>query len=96
MNLSLSEKQFDNKIVLIEIDDKSLGELGSWPWSRHLAAEMINILKKSEPKLIGLNVPLTEKEPNQGIKEIRTFREKFIAHPNVKKRATLTTWILKT
>ena len=95
MKLSLSEKQDGNKLLLIEIDDKSLGELGSWPWPRHLAAEMINILKKSEPKLIGLNVPLIEKEPNQGIKEIRTFREKFKAHPNVKKRATLATWILE-
>ena len=95
MKLSQTERQGQAKIVLVNIDDKSLARLGQWPWSRNLIADMINILKKNEVRLIGLNLPFIEKEPNQGLVEVKTFHEKFKAYPFPKKDDALTAWILK-
>ena len=94
MRLIQSEKQGSNKIALIDIDDKSLAILGSWPWPRNLIAEMINLLKNNGIKLIGLNIPFFEKEKNQGLAEVNAFRERFKADPSIKKDAVVTTWIL--
>jgi serine/threonine-protein kinase len=87
------EKQDASHVVLINIDDKSLARLGSWPWPRHLIAEMIDILKESGVKLVGLNVPLLEKQANLGLQVLRSFYEKFQAYPFGEKDPAMTTWI---
>lgn len=50
----------DNRIVIIEIDDKSLAELGQWPWSRTLHAKLIQRINKSNPKALFLDIFFTE------------------------------------
>lgn len=95
MKLSQTERQGRAKIALINIDDKSLARLGQWPWSRNLIADLINILKKGEVRLIGLNLPFLEKETNQGLVEVKAFHEKFKAYPFPKKDDTLTGWVIK-
>ena len=76
-----AEKRADNKIALIEIDDKSLTMLGPWPWPRNYIAEMIDIHKGDGVKLIGPYLPFFEKEPTQGLREVKAFREKFNVYP---------------
>ena len=61
----------ESKVALVNIDDKSIRELGQWPWPRHIIAEMISILKNNGAKFIGLDVVFREKEQNPGIKEIK-------------------------
>ncbi len=34
----------EKRIVILDIDEKSLGELGRWPWSRRLMAELVDKL----------------------------------------------------
>ena len=46
----------DERIVIIEIDDKSLAELGRWPWSRTVHANLIHQINKSNPKALFLDV----------------------------------------
>ena len=50
MRLTFSEQKGSHDIVLIEIDGKSLKEIGPWPWPRLVIAEMIQSLTQaSEP-----------------------------------------------
>ena len=93
LKFSPEEKQGVSQVVLINIDDKSLTHLGSWPWPRNLIAEMIDILKEGGVKLIGLNVPLFEKQANLGLEVLRSFHEKFKAYPFGEKDPTIATWI---
>ena len=95
MRFTPAESQGDKKIVLIDIDDKSVDRLGPWPWPRHLIGEMITILKRNRTRLIGLNIPFFEKEPNQGLREVKSFKTKFDAHPFAKKDANMVNWIMK-
>lgn len=89
-----AEKRADNKIALIEIDDKSLTMLGPWPWPRNYIAEMIDILKGDGVKLICPYLPFFEKEPNQGLREVKAFREKFDVYPLKNDHAPIKVWIL--
>lgn len=42
--------------ILVEIDDKSLSELGQWPWPRTRIADLIDRIAAYEPAAIGLEV----------------------------------------
>ena len=83
-----------DRIVLVEIDDQSLDELGSWPWPRRVIAEMIDILKKNGARTVGLNIPVDEAERNEGLDEIKRFREKFDAYPAASGDTALKKWVL--
>ncbi|MFC1819632.1 CHASE2 domain-containing serine/threonine-protein kinase [Thermodesulfobacteriota bacterium] len=88
------DQSFD-KIVLIDIDDKSFNTLGQWPWPRSLIAEMIDTLNGNGAKLIGLNIPFTEKEVNEGLRELKAFRKRYNAYPPTKKDISLRRWVIE-
>jgi len=82
------------RVVIVEIDDKSLDKFGSWPWPRRLIAEMIDVLRENEALIIGLNIPVDEAEYNSGLEEIRKFREKYNAYPAASADMSLKGWVL--
>jgi len=53
-----------NKIVIVGIDDKSIQQLGRWPWPRDILARGIRNLKKSGAKVIGIDIIFPE--PSRG------------------------------
>jgi len=63
-----------NIISIVNIDEKSLKQLGPWPWPRRVIAEMLSILKNNGAKLIVLDFLFSEKERNQGLIEIRALQ----------------------
>jgi eukaryotic-like serine/threonine-protein kinase len=71
MRLSLSPSMGASKIAIVNIDEKSLDQLGSWPWPRSVISDMITILKNNGARLIALDLDFSEKEKNQGLEEIR-------------------------
>lgn len=95
MKLVQDERWGAPKIALVEIDDKSLDELGAWPWPRRVIAEMIDIFESSGAKLIGINLPFVDRESSQGSEEARKLRERFSADPLSAKDALLTAWVLE-
>ncbi|MEL1263848.1 CHASE2 domain-containing protein [Pseudoxanthomonas putridarboris] len=50
----------DGRIVVVDIDQKSLAELGRWPWSRRLHAQLIDRLHLAGVKGVAFNVLLSE------------------------------------
>lgn len=49
-----------DRIVVVEIDPKSLAELGRWPWSRRTHAELIDRLNAAGVRGIGLDILLSD------------------------------------
>ncbi|MGI4777902.1 MAG: CHASE2 domain-containing protein [Janthinobacterium lividum] len=49
-----------NDPVIVAIDDKSLAQLGDWPWRRTSLAEVLQRIATDSPRCIGLNLPLHE------------------------------------
>ena len=60
----------DQKISVIAIDDRSIENLGRWPWPRSLQAEMIDKLAQSGTTVIGNTILLSEPQTHLGDKYI--------------------------
>ncbi|MBW1943292.1 MAG: CHASE2 domain-containing protein [Deltaproteobacteria bacterium] len=93
MRLDLPQSMGQNKIAIVNIDDKSLQHLGPWPWPRHLIAEMVQILKNNGAKLVGLDLLFSEKENNQGLQEIKRLHAEIQARDGETKKDQ---WLLGT
>ena len=52
-------------VVIVSIDEKSISEIGRWPWRRDVLASLINKLSEGKPKAIGIDVMLLEKESSE-------------------------------
>jgi serine phosphatase RsbU (regulator of sigma subunit)/CHASE2 domain-containing sensor protein len=48
--------------VVIAIDEKSLHDLGQWPWPRTIIADLIEAIGKHEPAAIGVDVLMPESD----------------------------------
>lgn len=58
----------DNRIVILDIDEKSLGEVGRWPWSRNLMAELLDkLFDRHGVQLVAFDVVWAERDPSSGI-----------------------------
>lgn len=71
------DEQATSEIVIVDIDDESIEKLGRWPWPRSLVARGIETISAADPKVIGLNLILSEAEQNTGLKEIRGLESLF-------------------
>jgi len=79
----------DDRIVILDIDEKSLQELGHWPWSRDLLAKFIDkLFDKYQIAVVGFDVVFAEADYSSGIrvldqfarselKEVTGFREAY-------------------
>ena len=55
-------KKKDSDVVIIDIDEKSLGKFGQFPWNRTVFAKILDQLNTSDPKAIGFDIFFTEKD----------------------------------
>ncbi|MFW5432641.1 MAG: CHASE2 domain-containing protein [Methylophilaceae bacterium] len=49
-------------VIIVAIDQDSLSQLGRWPWSRQLHADLLQHLKHENPAAIGLDIIFAEPE----------------------------------
>lgn len=58
----------DDRIVIVDIDDRSLAELGRWPWRRDLMAEIVDILFESyRIRAVGFDVVFAGSDQDPGM-----------------------------
>ena len=63
----------DSEVVIIDIDEESLGKFGQFPWSRSVFANIIDQVKVTEPKAIGFDVFFTEKDKQSPEEIIKSY-----------------------
>ncbi|WP_019448872.1 CHASE2 domain-containing protein [Cupriavidus sp. BIS7] len=51
-----------NDIVIVAIDDESIGVLGRWPWRRSVLAALVDHIQADQPRVIGIDVILSERD----------------------------------
>jgi adenylate cyclase len=54
-------------VVIVDIDEASLAELGQWPWSRSVLASLVNRLRQDGAAAIGFDVVFAEPDRNLSI-----------------------------
>ena len=64
-------KTVDSRIVIVDIDERSLLEQGRWPWSRNQLAAMVNqLFDHYKIKVLGFDVVFAEKDESSGLKTL--------------------------
>jgi adenylate cyclase len=62
----------DERVVIVDIDEKSLAEVGRWPWGRNrLAALMDELLVRQQAAVVGFDVVFGEPDESSGLKQLR-------------------------
>ncbi len=58
----------DERIVIVDIDEKSLAEVGRWPWGRDRISKLIDqLIDHYEVELIGFDVVFSEPDESSGL-----------------------------
>lgn len=71
----------DSRIVILAIDDKSLGDVGQWPWKRDVHAELVEKLNQGSPAVIGFDI--TFPLPSENDRDDQSFIEAVEKSDNV-------------
>jgi CHASE2 domain-containing sensor protein/tRNA A-37 threonylcarbamoyl transferase component Bud32 len=72
--MTLRHKQQTSPVVLVEIDERSLDEIGPWPWPRSYIAQVVQRISRSAPKALGIYLLFSDHEHNAGLTEIKHIR----------------------
>jgi adenylate cyclase len=59
-----------NETVIAAIDEKSVSELGRWPWPRTTIARLVDQLRKEGAKAVGFDIVFSEPDDNTNLKTI--------------------------
>ena len=74
------ERPHGGQVVVVAIDDKSLQEIGRWPWSREKIAQLITEISNGGAKTIGVDILFPEPQINemsQAAKKLKIAFEKI-------------------
>lgn len=70
-------KTLDRRIVIVDIDEKSLAEEGRWPWGRDkLAAMLDRLFDQYHVAVVGFDVVFAEKDESSGLKVLERLSQK--------------------
>ena len=65
---ALMPRTIDRRIVIVDIDEKSLAEIGRWPWSRdHLAALTDELFARQKAAVVGFDMLFAEPDASSGL-----------------------------
>lgn len=81
-------KTQDDRIVIVNIDEKSLAEVGRWPWGRNKLAQLITTLFDDQQiALIGFDVVFAEADESSGLTRLNELaRNEFRDQPGFSDR----------
>ncbi len=54
-----------NGIAIVAVDEKSIKEIGRWPWKRDIMAGLVNKISEGRPKVIGIDIMFSERESKE-------------------------------
>jgi len=70
----------DERVVIVDIDEKSLAELGRWPWSRdHLARLVDTLFDQQGIALLGFDTVFAEPDDSAGLRQLQRLAQRELA-----------------
>jgi len=69
----------DKRIVIVDIDEKSLLEQGRWPWERNKLAKMVDkLFDRYKISVLGFDVVFAEKDESSGLKNLEQIESTYL------------------
>jgi adenylate cyclase len=60
----------DDRVVIVDIDENSLAEVGRWPWGRDQLATIVdNLFETYQVKVVGFDIVFAEKDESSGLEQ---------------------------
>ncbi len=70
-------RTLDPRIVIVDVDEKSLSEIGQWPWRRNqLAALTTELFDVHKISLLGFDLVFAEPDGSSGLAQLKSFADK--------------------
>jgi adenylate cyclase len=63
-----------DNIVIVTVDEKSIYEIGRWPWSRAVLADLVEKISTGQPNVIGIDILFSESETGNRAADMRFAR----------------------
>lgn len=71
----------DERIVIVDVDEKSLAEFGRWPWSRNKMADLTQALfGQYHIALLGFDVVFAEPDVSSGLNHLKGLAAQKLSH----------------
>ena len=71
----------DERIVILDIDEKSLAEVGRWPWGRDLLASLVDrLFDHYGIRLLGFDVVFAEPDTSSGLLSLEALARAELKH----------------
>ncbi len=65
-------RTLDNRIVILDVDEKSLAEVGRWPWARNKMANLVDeLFDRQKIALLGFDMVFAEADESSGLKRLQ-------------------------
>jgi adenylate cyclase len=69
-------RSMDPRVVIVDIDEKSLAEVGRWPWGRNKLAAMVDeLFDRQQVALLGFDVVFAEPDESSGLQRLRELAQ---------------------
>ncbi|MBI4390121.1 MAG: CHASE2 domain-containing protein [Nitrospinae bacterium] len=62
-------------VVVAAIDEKSIDELGRWPWPRGVMAGLVEALQNYQARVVGFDVVFSSPDPSSGLESLKSLRD---------------------
>lgn len=70
----------DDRVVIVDIDEKSLAEVGRWPWSRdHMARLLDTLFEDHGIAVLGFDTVFAEADDSSGLRQLQQLAQGVLA-----------------
>ena len=71
----------DERIVIVDIDEKSLKQQGHWPWSRNKLAHLVDrLFDDYEVRVLGMDAVFAEPDLSSGLQGMQAIQSEHFSH----------------
>jgi adenylate cyclase len=76
-------RTLDPRIVIVDVDEKSLSEIGQWPWSRNKLAALTNeLFEHQKISLLGFDLVFAEVDGSSGLSQLKKLADNELSEVN--------------
>jgi adenylate cyclase len=73
---SVMPQTLDSRIVVVDIDEKSLAEIGQWPWGRNKLADLVDeLFVRQKIAVLGFDLVFAEPDGSSGLTHLKHLAE---------------------
>jgi adenylate cyclase len=73
---STMPRTLDDRIVIVDIDEKALNEIGHWPWSRNKLAQILDeLFDRQKVAIVGFDVTFPEPDDTSGLPRLKQLAQ---------------------